>query len=84
MMTWNYRVTKKRYGAFDSYSIREVFYDKDGAVTSWTERSVGVHGDTLKDLQGDMLNYIRSIGEPVLDLDELESVLDCKREEESK
>ncbi len=72
-MTWNYRITK--IDGF--YSIREVYYDEEGKIESWTEDSVGIGGEFLEELKSDFEYYKKAFEKEVIDLDLLEQ---CKPE----
>ena len=52
-MSWNYRVIFQD----DCYSIHEVYYDDEGNIESWTERAVGISGETIRELKGDLKYY---------------------------
>lgn len=50
MHVWNYRVIKDR----DGFSIREVFYNKEGKIITWTIGGSWPYGETLEELKLDM------------------------------
>jgi hypothetical protein len=64
-MSWNYRVILQD----DYYSIHEVYYDDDGNIESWTEQPVGIGGETLEELKGDLEYYKHALEKPVLKYD---------------
>ena len=79
-MTWNYRVMKS-YPATKSdawYSIREVYYDKDGKVDGWTEDEIAPESDTVEGLL-EILGLMRNcLDKPILDEAELEAMKDAE------
>ncbi len=61
-MSWNYRLTKEDVyspgaGVETVYSIREVYYDKDGKVDGWTAEPVYPVGETWAEFQKSMALY---------------------------
>ena len=68
-MTWNYRIFKKEGETAwddDEYAIHEVFYDEDGHIYGYSERTISPFGTTVEELQGDLENMLLSIQKPVL------------------
>jgi hypothetical protein len=61
-MSWNYRVIFQD----DCYSIHEVYYDDAGNIEGWTERAIGISGETMKELKGDLKYYSSALRKPVL------------------
>lgn len=72
MTHWNYRVVRQvtESGAV-VYEIRDFYYGDNGGL-SWGVAPVAPYGETLEELDDDVRAIIRSLSEPVLDLDELE------------
>ncbi len=77
-MTWNYRVTRRKVRTTVDvgetveeylFELREVYYNEDGSVQSWTEEPVHAVGDTWMELADTLAIMGRAIGIPVLDLD---------------
>jgi len=64
-VSWNYRIIE-RDGEF---AIHEVFYDKDGRVTGWTETPVYPRAESLEDLALELARYSEAVNKPVI-LDE--------------
>lgn len=83
MTEWNYRVIKKEYPLPKSmgdgyeyvYEIREVYYDEDGKIQSWTEEPVGPTGNDEKDLLGSMILMMNAFREPVLEIDRNDEIV---------
>ena len=51
-MTWNYRYTKKVKNEVEVYGIVEVYYDKEGNVTAWSNFIDPNDWEDLSDLKG--------------------------------
>lgn len=64
----------------DIYAIHEVFYDKKLMPDSWTKDSVGIQGETLKELQEDFERFRKAFEKPILDEEELLKELEARRE----
>ena len=64
-VSWNYRVVKEN----DYYTIKEVYYDKDGNVDGWTEMDVSPGGETFEEFLDSFELYRKCVYKPVLDLD---------------
>lgn len=49
-MTWNHRIVLERFEfagvTEETFSMREVYYDEDGGISSWTADPIGAVGDT--------------------------------------
>jgi len=79
-MTWNYRVIKKVYKGTDyeedSYSIHEVYYNKDGSISSWSIDPISIHGTTPEELKDDYEKYGEAFNKPILNWDELEAMIE--------
>ena len=59
-MTWNYRVV--RHGPEDApwLSVHAVYYDKNGKIDSWCEKSAWPGGETLEELRRDAEAILRA------------------------
>ena len=68
-MGWNYRMTRHNTSWGTSYEIREIYYDKQGKVQSWTQYPIAAFGETEEELAHCLAQMASAIGEPVLDLD---------------
>jgi len=66
-MSWNYRVMRSTDpdGTF-TFGIHEVYYDEKGNPNAWTQRSVGVSGETFGELTRDFAHYQKAFTQPVL------------------
>jgi hypothetical protein len=51
MSHWNCRVLKEKFGKNDWYSIREVFYNDDGSIYSYTKDPVDIAGESIDDIR---------------------------------
>ena len=82
MMSWNYRVMKRKIKGADYeeefYAIYEVYYEDDGSIKAWTEKPVSIQGETLEELKNDLGYYSKALKEPVLDYNELEKKFEEK------
>jgi len=70
-MTWNYRVVMipaDEDVAFssDTFSIREVFYDEEGAIEFWSEEDATALGETFEELCDDYDNMTEAFNKPIL------------------
>ena len=84
-MTWNYRVTRRRFGGDARvWEIREVYYDKKGRVKAWSKDAQFPFGETYLDLSFDLDHMREAFTRPVLDLDGLEKKLAKKRSQRAE
>lgn len=52
MSHWNHRVIKETLSNGDEwFSVREVFYNKDGSIYAYTENPVRIHGESIDSLK---------------------------------
>ena len=76
-MTWNYRVVHKSEHKDEGltirpvYEIHEVFYDKDGEITSWSPCPSSPVGETLEELREDIDKMLGAFTRGVLDEEDL-------------
>lgn len=64
-MSWNYRIVQ--WGE-DEFDVREVYYDKSGAVKYWTLNPRELTGETPMDIIDDLELMLKSVRKhPVLD-----------------
>lgn len=73
-MSWNYRVCKETYskGTQDEevgFTIREVYYNKNGEIYAMSENSANIYGESLLELGEVMKKMIVSLNKEVIDLD---------------
>lgn len=80
-MTWNYRVVKHTHsdGKEEWYTIHEVYYDKHGNITGYTDRATPF-GDNLSELKNDLRYMRQACRQPILDIKELDAMIDASRE----
>lgn len=88
-MSWNYRLIHKRDvfpggGTGDYFGVHEVYYDDAGNVMHWTERAVGVSGETVKEAQQVRIRMLEAWHQPTLEWDELVRVAKAKRRADRK
>jgi hypothetical protein len=64
---WNYRIMKRKNeeGEFD-YGIHEVYYDENGKVKGWTERSMTTTCDSEENLKFDLERMIKAFEKETL------------------
>jgi len=83
-MSWNYRVVKHEQVdsrkslaviKFVNFGIHEAYYNKDGSVRAITVDPVCPSGETVKELQEDIKLYLKALGLPVLNYDDVESLV---------
>lgn len=87
-MTWNYRIISREvhHPAEDDYTetlyaIHEVYYDKDGKITAWTEAPVTLDAFAgVEDIRSSLELIKASLAEPVLILSELLSAMEKTNE----
>jgi hypothetical protein len=68
-MSWNYRVTKLTIQGEECYEIREVHYNEDGSVKSWTEEPAKPFGNSKEELKEVLNKMQKAFDLPLLDLD---------------
>lgn len=64
---WNYRVIESE----EVFRIHEVYYNKKGEITAFSENPITPLGDTLDELKGDLEYYLQALGRPVLKKEEI-------------
>lgn len=62
MSGWNYRVVKDK----DGFSIREVFYNKEGKIITWTVEACWPYGETLEELKLDVKHLQQALKRGIL------------------
>lgn len=50
-MYWEYRIIKHDAEDNEHFAVHEVHFDKTGKVVFWTEKPVGIQGDSQKEVQ---------------------------------
>jgi len=68
--TWNYRIM---IGLDGMFSIREVYYDANGLITTWTMMPMELYGESIEDIAGDWELMSQAFGRPILMERELEN-----------
>lgn len=71
-MIWTYRVFRDKSGR---YSIREVFYERDGRLINYSKQPVVVVGASLGDLIQLVAWFREAFDSPVLALEDVEAEL---------
>lgn len=68
-MSWNYRVFRTKYEKFGNveeiFSIREVYYNKQGGIKGITSDIV-IIGETEKELQKSLEKALQAFQKPIL------------------
>ena len=74
-MTWNLRVVKQIFDdEIDWFSIREVFYNKNGDITGYTEDPVDICGESIDELLGYLHWCLNCLDKPILEDGKVEFV----------
>lgn len=71
-MTWTYRVMRDERGR---YSIREVFYERDGTITTYSREPVSVVDASLADLAQLLQWFNEALDLPVLSTLETDALI---------
>lgn len=64
---WNYRVIESE----EVFRIHEVYYNKKGEITAFSEDPITPLGETLNELRGDLEYYLQALDRPVLKKEEI-------------
>ena len=81
-ITWNYRVCREQavYLSEDDesleyeYTIREVYYDEEGDIWAYSEKTESPFGNNENEFIKDFERYREALNKPVIDLDKKEEV----------
>ena len=66
-MTWNYRIIKRENEIWTYFAIYEVYYNKNGKITSWSEPPISPYGeDDVEDLKRDFKLMEKAFEKPIL------------------
>ena len=66
-MSWNYRVVSYTDVEGETHlGIHEVYYDKDGRPSMYTESAMAPYGETLEELTKDLEHMRVALTKPVL------------------
>lgn len=69
-MSWNYRIVVENKGKEEEFwSIREVYYNKQGLIYAMTEESMEPTGETEEELTEDFLHMQHAFYKDVIVLD---------------
>ena len=69
-MSWNYRIVVENKGTEEEFwSIREVYYNKQGLIYAMTEESMEPTGETEEELKDDFLRMQHAFYKDVIVLD---------------
>ncbi|MEZ4861144.1 MAG: hypothetical protein R3C14_07555 [Caldilineaceae bacterium] len=71
-MIWTYRIFRDKNGR---YSIREVFYERDGRLLNYSKNPVAPIGASLEDLMQPVQWFREAFDSPVLSLEAVEAEL---------
>ena len=64
-MTWNYRLAKNKDGF---YGIVEVYYDKEGEVTGWTEDFINPnYWEDSEDVKNTLQKMLEAFDKPLFE-----------------
>jgi hypothetical protein len=71
MSHWNHRVVKETFNKGklneeDWYSVREVFYNDDGSIYSYTIEPVDIAGNSIDDLREYLQWCLNCLDKPIL------------------
>ena len=86
-MDWDYRVVFVPYeeGSDEGeYTIREVYYDSEGEITSWSDEAAQFTGYDFWDFADDFDHIAEAFDKPVLVLIDEELVEDDSEEDEEE
>lgn len=69
-MSWNYRIVVENKGKEEEFwSIREVYYNKQGLIYAMTEESQSPIGEDMEELKEDFLHMQEAFHKDVIVLD---------------
>jgi hypothetical protein len=74
-MIWTYRIFRDKNGR---YSIREVYYERDGSLISYSKKPVAPIGASIEELLQMVAWFREAFDSPVLSLEEVEAELAAK------
>jgi hypothetical protein len=78
LTTWNYRIVRDVHKVGDeehaSCTIREVYYDEDGKITSWTKEPCYPAGETWEECFDNHAIMGRALGTAIVDVSSGEAV----------
>ena len=75
-MSWNHRIVRSvnRHPAIGNepafeelfFAVHEVYYNEDGSIHNWTERSVGPCGNSIEELLSELEMFREAADQPIL------------------
>jgi len=71
-MTWTYRAVRDEIGR---YSVREVFYERDGTLITYSKTPVAPVGSSADDLLHQMQSFRDAFDLPILSVADLEAAI---------
>ena len=74
-MSWNYRLCKSTYKGADyeevSFTIREVYYNKDGTIWAVTENGTSPFGENVEEVKDVLAKMSSAFEKEIIDIDTL-------------
>jgi hypothetical protein len=80
-MIWTYRVVRDEIGR---YSVREVFYEHDGTLITYSKTPVAPVGSSAEDLLHQVQSLREAFDLPILSIAELETTLNKQEKFQKK
>lgn len=73
LLGWNYRLFRRQVpdglgGTMDEYTVREAYYDQNGAVTAWTEGCSAPMGESKADALYDFEMMRHAFDKPTIEI----------------
>lgn len=65
-MSWNYRILVYPDHGDYYFRLHEVYYDKDGSPTKYSERAANIGGGSLEEMKGVMTNMAEAFSKPLI------------------
>lgn len=78
-VSWNYRVAFRPNSEDTSYSIHEVYYDKEGRITLYSAVSIAAIGDTVEECQIDLSLMHDAFNHDALNLNYLDHLIKVRK-----
>lgn len=74
-MSWNHRVIRRKVELPNGeseliFGVHEVYYDKHGKPTALTAEDVAPMGETLEELQDELIMFVEATSKPVLNYED--------------
>ena len=58
---WEYRVVRKTVNNTETYTIREVYYNKDGEICAISQEGIAPYGETPAEIASDLSYMSRAL-----------------------